>query len=392
MCSTQVKIAIVFPLAVLVVGLTSCKPLIRCSKPKRVTCLEKKGDHLRKDHILQISIFIALLAIVLTTAFRVVANPEPYASTQRLTQASTQAIEPWWPSRWGASDEAGASNWITPNKVMAAVQLIEAGKIYELGRQDDADMPLFGERVFSLRIPGTPTGGPFGSNQLTYFDEYLTAEIGQVGTQFDGLGHIGIQLGEPGDLTEMRHYNGFTVSEMGNANGLKKLGIEQVKPIFTRGILIDVAGQKGRMLDAGEEIVMTDVQAALARQSLSEDDIQPGDAILFNTGWGSLWQVDNERYNSGAPGIGLEVAEWLIDKQVLLVGADTWPVEVTPNPDADFVFPVHTELVTKNGVFLHENLTLTELIEDGVYQFAYIFVRVPITGATGSAGSPIAVR
>lgn len=347
---------------------------------------------LRKTHILKIALLTVVLAMALLTAFSVGANSESDPSIQASTPASTPATEPWWPSRWGANDEAGASNWMTPDKVMAAVQLIEAGKVYELGRQYDADMPLFGQRVFSLRIPGAPTGGPFGSNQLTYFDEYLTAEIGQVGTQFDGLGHIGIHLGEPGDLTEMRHYNGFTVSEMANLNGLQKLGIEHVKPIFTRGILIDVAAQKGRMLDAGEAIVMTDVQAALARQGLSEDDIQPGDAVLFNTGWGSLWQVDNERYNSGAPGIGLEVAEWLIDKQVLLVGADTWPVEVTPNPDADLIFPVHTELITKHGIFLHENLSLTELSEDKIYQFAYIFVRVPITGATGSPGSPIAVR
>ena len=343
---------------------------------------------MRKNHILRISVLIAVLAIALITAFRVGANPESHPSTQ----ASTQAIEPWWPSQWGANDEAGASNWITPNKVIAATQLIEKGKIYELGRQYDVDMPLSDQRVFSFLIPGAPTGGPFGKNQLIYHSEYLIATIGQVGTQFDGFGHVGIQLGEPGDLTEMRYYNGFTESQMANPNGLQKLGIEHVKPIFTQGILIDVAAQKGRMLDAGEEIALADVRDALARQGLSEDTIQPGDAVLFNTGWGSLWKVDNERFNSGAPGIGLEVAEWLIGKQVLLVGSDTWPVEVAPNPDPDLFFPVHGELITKNGIFLHENLNFTELIEDEVYQFAYIFVRIPIKGATGSAGSPIAVR
>ena len=327
---------------------------------------------------------MAVLSAALATAFQVGANSD--------VNSLAQVIEPWWPARWGANDESGASNWMTPDKVVSATQLIEQGQIYELGRQYDADMPLFGDRMFSLRIPGAPTGGPFGSNQLIYFDEYLTTEIGQVGTQFDGLGHIGAQLGDPGDLTEMRYYNGFTASEMANPNGLQKLGIEHVKPIFTQGILIDVAAHKGRMLDVGEEIALADVQAALARQGMSEDSIQPGDIVLFHTGWGSLWKVDNNRYSSGAPGIGLEVAEWLIDKQVLLVGADTWPVEVAPNPDLDLFFPVHNELITKNGIFLHENLNLTELSEDEVYQFAYIFVRVPIKGATGSAGSPIAVR
>ena len=65
-------------------------------------------------------------------------------------------------------------------------------------------MPLFGARVFTLRIPGSPTGGPFGDNRLVYHDEFLATEIGQIGTQFDGLGHIGILMGKDGDKSEMR--------------------------------------------------------------------------------------------------------------------------------------------------------------------------------------------
>lgn len=336
-----------------------------------------------KNYVVRRTIFLLLLLAALVSTVKVGAS-----SNSKVVQR----ITPWWPSRWGDQDEAGASNWMTSKKVMSATQLIKTGKIYELGRQYDGEMPLFGERVFSLRIPGAPTGGPLGQNQLVYHDEFLTTEIGQVGTQFDGLGHIGIQLGEAGDQKQMRYYNGFTEKEMANANGLQKLGIENVRPIFTRGILLDIAGQKNRMLEAGEEITMEDVKATLARQGMKEEDIQPGDVVLFNTGWGSLWKVDNERFNQGAPGIGLEVANWLIEKQIMLAGADTWPVEVVPNPDPNLAFPVHGELITKNGIFLHENLNLNGLIEDKVYQFAYIFVRVPIAGATGSPGSPIAIR
>ena len=112
-------------------------------------------------------------------------------------------------------------------------------------------MPLFGARVFAVRIPGTPTGGPFGKNKLVYHDEFVATEIGQVGTQFDGLGHIGCITGKDGDMTEMRFYNGFTEAEMANAYGLKKLGIEKVKPFFTRGVLVDVAGSQGAHAEHG---------------------------------------------------------------------------------------------------------------------------------------------
>jgi len=50
-------------------------------------------------------------------------------------------------------------------------------------------MPNPGKRHFSLTIPGRPTGGPDGQNRLVYNDDLFSGEIGQVGTQLDGLGH-----------------------------------------------------------------------------------------------------------------------------------------------------------------------------------------------------------
>ena len=292
----------------------------------------------------------------------------------------------FWPSRWGADDQAGASNWITPEKVMEAVSLIETGQIYELGRQYRHGMPLFGNRTYSLTIPGAPTGGPFPGG-LIYHDEFIVGELGQVGTQFDGLGHVGyIHNGVE------RFYNGFTEDQIMGGYGLQKLGVENIKPIFTRGILIDIAGYKGGMLDAGTVVTMEDVNGALERQGMSEDDILDGDVVLFHYGWGDLWGVDDDRYNAGAPGIGIEVGKWLSGQNVTLVGADTWPVEVVPSEDANDAFAVHKHLLTENGILIHENLNLGTLADDEVYKFAYIFVRVPFKGGTGSPGSPIAVK
>src|SRR6201987_3931783 len=59
-----------------------------------------------------------------------------------------------WPSKWGADDQAGASNHITPAKVLDAAKWIKDGKIYKLGHHHESTMPLFGKRAFTLRIPG----------------------------------------------------------------------------------------------------------------------------------------------------------------------------------------------------------------------------------------------
>ena len=89
-------------------------------------------------------------------------------------QASPQA---WWPSRWGKDDEAGASNLMSPAKVLDAAKWIRDGKVYRIGRVYEAGMPLLGPRAFALRIPGAPTGGPFGENKLVYNDDLLRRHV-----------------------------------------------------------------------------------------------------------------------------------------------------------------------------------------------------------------------
>ena len=316
---------------------------------------------------------------------------KPSAQVATRPPAAPLGASQWWPSRWGPGDQAGASNWITPEKVLDSIKWIRDGRIYRLGRVYEAGMPFYGTRSLSVTIPGGPTGGPLGANRLVYHDEFVAGQIGQVGTQFDGLGHIGVQVGNDGDRAEMRFYNGFTEQDIASSDGLLKLGIEHIKPIVTRGHLVDVAALKGRMLKDGEEISLADLRAALARQGLQESDIRHGDGVFFNTGWGALWMKENARYSAGCPGIGLEIARWAIERGLCLVGADTSSVEVVPNPDASLAVPLHGELLAKQGIFNHENLTFESALADRKFQFVYVFVPVPIKGATGSPGCPIAI-
>lgn len=287
-------------------------------------------------------------------------------------------------SPFGEDDQAGRSNLMTPEKALEAVALMKTGTVLSLGRNYEAAMPLFGSRAFALRATGGLAGGPFGDNKVIWNDDFLATEIGQVGTQFDGLSHIGIG-GEKGGL----YYNGLTGADVHAPTGVKALGIEHVKPFFTRGVLIDMVGLLGRNMKLGEEISAQQVRDALEKQGTAMPG--EGDVVVLHTGWGDLWIKDNEMFNSGAPGIGLEAADMLIEAGVALVGSDTWPVEVVPNPDAKLAFPVHQEFLTKNGIFIHENLASERLAEAGVYEFAYIYSPVPIVGATGSPGAPLAV-
>ncbi|MDH3749100.1 MAG: cyclase family protein [Gammaproteobacteria bacterium] len=289
------------------------------------------------------------------------------------------------PSEWGADDERGAANRITPQKVLEATQLIKEGRIYELGRVYEAGMPLFPGRHYSLTIPGSPTGGPMGRNNVVYHDEMISGQIGQIGTQFDGLGHVGSRIDG-----EDVFFNGFKRSEFGTAGGLGKLGVENVGVFVTRGVLIDMAGYKGvDRLPVGTVITAQDLQDAMKKQKV---ELSEGDVVLIHTGHGTLWMVDNEKYNRGAPGIGMEAALWLAEKKVAMTGADTWPVEVIPSEDPELAFPVHQELIARRGIYNIENLDLSELAADKVYEFAFMFAPVKFKGATGSPGNPIAIR
>ena len=301
----------------------------------------------------------------------------------------------WWPHPiWGEGDEAGSTNWYAkPDVVMRALAQVKQGKVYKIGHPYTAQMPLFGARKFSLRIPGTPTGGPFGANKIMWTDEFLATEVGQVGTQFDGLGHIGVRVGAPGDKTEMRWYNGFTAADMGSPYGLKKLGTEKLHPIIARGIMLDIAAARGvDSMKKGEVITMADVRSALKKQGMADFKFMEGDAIIFRTGWEKHWD-DPAAFNDGCPGIGMEVARWIAeDVKAGVTGGDTWPVDAVTNPDPACAFCVHTFLQARHGIVNQENLKLSELANDGVYVFAYVYSPSPIQGATGSMGAPLAIR
>lgn len=283
----------------------------------------------------------------------------------------------WFPSEWGVDDQKGSVNRLSEEKVIQAVKLIKTGRVYQLGRTYEADMPMFGNRHFSLRILEV---GPFAKNQLTAHEGYMTGELDQVGTQFDGLGHVGV-----GD----QFFNGFSRDEISTITGLTSLGVENVGPIVTRGVLIDIPAYKEvESLEPGYEISVDDITGALEKQGTQ---IGEGDVVLIHTGWGKTWNSDPDSYYGPGPGIGLPAAEYLATEKIVMVGSDNAGVEVVPNPDPELAFPVHQFLLAENGIYLIESIVTEKMANDGVYEFAFVFAPLRLKGASGSPGNPVAI-
>lgn len=283
------------------------------------------------------------------------------------------------PSKWGAADERGSMNHMKPEAVLKATRLIRTGEVIELGHVLAPTMPFFGTRRFDVHTKRTFMNS--GANARGSNEEVVVTELGQVGTQFDGFSHqtIGNSL-----------YNCIKNDESATRSGFSKLGIEKVGMIFTRGVMIDVAGAKGvEMLADNYEITVEDLQQALSRQGST---LQPGDAVIVHTGWSRLWAKDNARYVKSTPGIGTAAAEWLAKQDPMLVGSDNWPVEVAPNPDPQLSLPVHQIFLVVHGIHILENMKLDELVAKRVYEFAFTMQPLKVQGGSGSTVAPAAIR
>jgi kynurenine formamidase len=341
------------------------------------------------------------------------------AATALMVGGAAQALETnnpvdedWWPSEFGEGDQAGATNWITDEKRLEAVQLVQQGKVITLGMPYHNRLPLFPGRTFALSIPGG--GGPThdlpwaGDNyRQTFMDELLTAEIGQAGTQFDALSHPMIRIeGVEGWEDGNYFYNGFRLEDIGGPRGLEALGPENVGSFFTRGIMLDIPAIKGvERLEKGYEITMEDFNEALEAHGI--DDASQGDVVLIRTGWNLLWRdnldvspdeamASNAEFNSGQPGVHPEVCDHLAEQRIAMLGMDNWGIEpydfeARPPAEIEAWGYCHMNLITRRGIYLLENVDLLELANEGVHEFLFSWAPLKLVGATGSPANPLAV-
>jgi kynurenine formamidase len=278
----------------------------------------------------------------------------------------------WWPSPFGADDQLGMLNHVTDAKRRQAMALVREGRLYDLGHVLDEACPVFPGRYFRQTLVTTAhhanVAMPVGENQVNWVTEVVSGTM-QLGTHLDALSHL--QIGD-------RAYNGWTVSELAGPAGMNRLGAETIPQIVTRGWLVDVSE---RRLGVGGVITVDD---------LAGIEPEPGDAVLFHTGWGAHWE-DTEAYLAGEPGPGYEVADWLVEHGIALTGCDTWSYGPVPAEDPARPFEVPQMLNVRHGVFVVENLDTSELAADAVREFALVLTHPKLRGATGAWTSPIAL-
>jgi kynurenine formamidase len=329
--------------------------------------------------------------------------------------------ENWWPSKWGADDKAGSANH-TKNSanIKRALSTVKQFKSITVGKYYHREAPAFGPRSWNMTIPGTPTGGPFGKNALVYHDELVYTEIGQIQTQFDGPGHIGVNTSKGPYM-----YNGRLMWDVyergagGRVMGMGPAGVEHVGELgfVCRLVVLDAVAyrkQQGKISSSAEMlpipdsptspgiVTADDVKAIVKMEGLGE--IQAGDCVALHTGQGNTWS--NDKYKSmnseqraaaraiwakGEPGFGISACEYMASRNIALQMGDTSANDAQPFGEQgnEYAVPCHTNEQTRRGIWNLENVDTKSLVDAKIYEGAFIWAPLRIIGATGSPGNPI---
>ncbi len=292
-----------------------------------------------------------------------------------------------------APSDIGPVADLPADQVVRAARLVREGRLISLAAARYPGMPLFpGHPPFQVLNYRTPRGirvakaepwGPVNDAGLGYMAEYVMA-TSHSGAHVDALAHMTV-----GD--DMHWYGGSADAHLGDF-GPTVGDASALPPFFTRGVLLDAAGQRGvACLPKGSPIDAAEMEAIASAQGVS---VEPWDVVLIRTGYMSLWPEAQAMAAHKTPGPDLSAARWLLERGVIATGTDTETYEVQPATDGGPTGnpqPVHTLLLIENGIYLLESLDLEVLARERVYEFLFIALPLKIRGATGSMVDPVAV-
>lgn len=276
-----------------------------------------------------------------------------------------------------------------------AASLARTGRQFSLAATRFPGMPLFpGHPQFQVLSYRTPQGlRSAGENLwapepndigLAAMTEIVSGTV-HSGAHVDALAHI--TVGE-----QARWYGGANAAEHLGDFGPTVGDAASLPPLFTRGVLLDVARHRGvDCLPAGEVVDAAEVEQICAAQEVT---IQEWDVVLFRTGYMGLWPDTAAMARHRCPGPDVTAARMLADSGVVAMGSDTETFECQPAPDPGTPSnpqPVHVHLLVERGIYIMESLDLEELGAAGVHEFLFVALPLKIAGATGSMLDPLAV-
>lgn len=288
--------------------------------------------------------------------------------------------------RWGPDDERGTLNLIDEAAVQRGLAAVRAGHVVSLAIPFDDDGPQWGgvpgrdnPHRTMLMVNTSFTGDP---GDFTTSDDRVEMGV-QAATHWDSLAHVGYD----GLL-----YNGVPAGAV-DSTGASKLGIENVGPVVSRGVLVDIAALKGvDAFDQAYAITGSDLDEACAAGGVV---VEPGDVLLVRTGQMAHLPRDKERYSHPSPGLSTQSIEWLHAHDVAAVATDTLVFEVFPCEDRKVMLPVHMIHLRDMGLLQGQNFALDGLAElcaeRAQWTFLFAANPLPLTGGLGGPVAPVAI-
>jgi len=313
------------------------------------------------------------------------------AQAQTPTGASTPAdfarlqkqLSNW--GRWGAEDQMGAVNLITPEKRKAAARLVREGASFSMARNAeikeavDNPAPIVRKttRVGKGQQPGS---AGIGGTSDTFFISYH----GYAHTHMDTICHF---------LYEGKMYNGYSQDEVTEDGAAKNSIINFKNGIITRGVLMDMARHKGvDYLEPGTAIYPEDLEAWEKKAGVK---VGRGDVMIVRTGrWARRdakgpWSIQNE----GLAGLHMSCAPWLHARDVAILGGDG-AQDVLPSKVEGVSQPIHALVIVAMGMPIFDNCDLElvgrEAEKRKRWEFLVTASPAAVPGATGSVLNPIA--
>ena len=316
--------------------------------------------------------------------------------TRKDVHAAARRLKNW--GRWGKNDEIGTLNYVGPDDIVAAAQLVRKGKVISLALNYDQQGPQGGKTkypalgrfnpIHMMTRTGTDAySGVLDHRRIRGTDDIIIMPL-QCGTQWDGLGHI---------MYYDHMWNGYDCRNV-TSGGAQKGGIEKTREkMVGRGVLLDVPRALGKKwLPDGFAITSEVLDHTADRLGVV---VRRGDYLLVRTGHVErcLAAQSWDGYSGGdAPGLAFETLDWLQEKQVAAIVTDTWGVEVRPNETEDTNQPWHWIAIPIMGLTVGEIFYLGDLArdcaEDERYEFMFVAPALPITGAVGSPANPLAIK